>query len=79
MFADVKTLTKLRDDVEARYAWEVSKQSGLMLDEDDPPPPLDVDAIRKRLGAGTADSDRFPEAATSRPTARRWWWPSAAA
>ncbi len=58
MFAQLPELRRLRDEVEARWSWEVGKQTGTNLD-DDPPPPLDADELKKRLGA--PNSERFPD------------------
>lgn len=61
LFADLKKLEALRDDVEARFQYEVAKESGSLLDEDEPPPPLDAATIEKKLGADALQKDRFPD------------------
>jgi len=49
LYTDIATLKRLRDDVEARYAYEVEKQSGLQLGLDDaPPPPIAPDRVKAR-------------------------------
>jgi len=58
MFAELPELQKLQGDVEARWSWEVGRQTGTNLD-DDPPPPLDPNELKKRLGA--PNSERFPD------------------
>ncbi|APR78568.1 RND superfamily protein [Minicystis rosea] len=63
LYADLKGLEQLRDDVEARVAYEVGEQTGsnLPLDPADVPPPLDADLLKKRLGVNAADEKRFPD------------------
>jgi len=62
LFAEQAELEKLRDDIEERYAYEVNKATGNLLDEDDPPPPLDAENIKKRFRLGDeASADRFPD------------------
>ena len=61
LYTDLATLKKLRDDVEARYAYEVGKETGLQLGlEDEPPPPIAPDTVKSRLGVKAADERRFP-------------------
>jgi len=61
LFADLKTLKQLRDEVEARYAYEVGKRSGLSMDLDDsPPPPIDQESVRARFGVNPEEEKRFP-------------------
>jgi len=61
LYTDLATLRKLRDDVEARYAYEVGKRSGLQLDLDDaPPPPIAPDSVKARLGVKPEDERKFP-------------------
>ena len=61
LYADLATLKKLRDDVEARYAYEVGKQTGLQLGLDEaPPPPIAPDTVKSRLGVKAEDERRFP-------------------
>ncbi len=62
LFADLPALQRLRDDVEARYAYEVEKKSGLSLGVDEaPPPPIDAESVKERLGVSTADERRYPD------------------
>lgn len=61
LYADAGTLTKLRDDIEARYAYEVGKATGTLLDESDAPPPLDARSIEESLGTRGIDAGRYPD------------------
>ena len=56
MFAKTSDLAALRDDVEARWDWEIGVQTGSNL-SDDEPPPITADAIRKRFG--TTEDEAF--------------------
>jgi predicted RND superfamily exporter protein len=52
LYADVADLQKLRDDVVARYDYEVGKQSGMdldILDDEDAPPEVTAESIEKRF------------------------------
>ncbi len=64
LYTDLATLKKLRDDVEARYAYEVGKETGLQLGLEDeaeaPPPPIAPDTVKSRLGVKAEDERRFP-------------------
>jgi uncharacterized protein len=48
MFSERAELEKLSEDVEARWSWEVGKETGANLD-DDPPPALQWDELKRRL------------------------------
>ena len=61
MYAELPVLKKLLADVEARYAYEVGKESGLQLGLDDaPPPPVEPDSLKSRLGVKAGDDRKFP-------------------
>jgi uncharacterized protein len=61
LYTDLKTLKQLRDDVEARYSYEVGKKSGLLIDlGESPPPPIDPESLRARFGVKVEDERRFP-------------------
>lgn len=51
LYADLADLQKLRDDVVARYDYEVGKQAGtnLELDDDEAPPEMTASALEKRF------------------------------
>ena len=51
LFLDRKELEKLKDDVDARWDWEVSHAMGTSLDDDEstPPPALDREGFEKRF------------------------------
>ncbi|MFO0593521.1 MAG: MMPL family transporter [Polyangiaceae bacterium] len=60
LFADRTALVKLRDDIDARFEYEVQKATGTLLD-DDPPPELSVDSIQRQLGLDPKEAARFPD------------------
>ncbi len=60
LYADVKKLEKLRDDVDARFAYEVNKAAGTNID-DDPPPEISEKTFRDEFGLKDVDSDRYPD------------------
>jgi predicted RND superfamily exporter protein len=64
LYMDTADLETIRDRVEARRDWESSKRTGSLLDEADPPPPLDFDDIQRKYddrarGAGQFEGTRF--------------------
>ncbi|MGC4115648.1 MAG: hypothetical protein QM765_13795 [Myxococcales bacterium] len=51
LFVPLETLQSLHDEVEERFAYEVAKESGTLVDEDaPPPPPLDAEKIEEEAG-----------------------------
>ncbi len=62
LFVERTALEKLARDVDARWDYEIAKETDTLLDDDDPPPPLTASELKRRLepdGAqGTAN--RFP-------------------
>jgi predicted exporter len=60
LFTDKAKLAQLRDRIEARYAYEVSKQSGLGIESDEPPPPVDAESVKELLGVKEGDEQRYP-------------------
>ncbi|WP_437941889.1 efflux RND transporter permease subunit [Sorangium sp. So ce341] len=61
LYVDRDRLTKLRDDIEARYAYEVNKATGALLDEDEPPPEVSARSIEQSLGLNGVDAGRYPD------------------
>jgi len=63
LYASTEQLEQLRDDVNERYQYEIHKQSGSLLDEDedDQPPEINVESLKKRFGVGNVDADRYPD------------------
>ncbi|MFT3766728.1 MAG: MMPL family transporter [Minicystis sp.] len=61
LYADLKQLEGLRADIDARFAYEVNKAAGTLLDESEPPPPLDPQEIQKRFGLDGVQADRYPD------------------
>ena len=60
LFADRKGLEKLRDDVNRRFEYEVQKATGTDFD-DEPPPEITAESIKKQLGLKDEDAQRFPD------------------
>ena len=61
LYADPGALKQLLHEVEARYSYEVGKESGLQLGlEESPPPAIDPASVRARLGVKVEDEGRFP-------------------
>jgi len=61
LLADKEKLQKVYDDVEARFQYEVQKEAGTLLDENEPPPPLDAAQIRKTLGVQESTEKLYPD------------------
>ena len=49
LYASLADVQKAHDRVIERYDWEVSKEQGSLLDEEDEPPPITADSIEKEL------------------------------
>jgi uncharacterized protein len=67
MFTSLPELQKLHDQVEARWDWEVGKETGTNLD-DEPAPPLGWDELKQRLGG--AQVEQFSDGYFQPPDAR---------
>ena len=50
-YANLADLQKAHDRIVERYDWEVSKQQGSLLDDEDEPPPITAESIQKELDA----------------------------
>ena len=67
LYMDLPDLELVRQRVEARRDWETSRETGALLDEDEPPPSLDFQDIQDKYEARTGqdrhfDHDRFANA-----------------
>jgi predicted RND superfamily exporter protein len=67
LYMDLPDLQTVRDRVETRRDWEASRETGVLLDEDETPPPLDFDDIQKKYderthGPGHFDNNRYASA-----------------
>ena len=60
LFADQAKLEKLRDDVTARFDYEVAKRAGNLLDEGDVPSPIDPAKIKADFGLKDDQQNRYP-------------------
>jgi hypothetical protein len=61
LFAEIDKLKKLRDDVEARYTYEVSKVTGADLELDDEvPPEITAESLKSTFGVKDAETERYP-------------------
>ncbi len=64
LYLDLADLQTILARIEARRDWQAAKDTGALLDEDEPPPPLDFDDIQKtydarRIGTGHLDGERY--------------------
>jgi len=59
MFAKLADLERLRDDVEARWDFEIAKATDTNLDDDEPPPALTWTDVRRRFGL--PEAEQFPD------------------
>jgi hypothetical protein len=62
LYVDLATLEGLSKEIDAYYEYQVQKEMGTLLDEDEPAPkpPLDEAGLRERFGANREIVDRFP-------------------
>jgi hypothetical protein len=61
LYMDAADLQTVRDRIEARRDWEASKETGALLDENEPPPPLDFDDIQNKYDARLGGARRFED------------------
>jgi predicted RND superfamily exporter protein len=61
LYAAKEDLEGLFQDVDARFKYEVAKETGALLDEGETPPPLDEQSIKKRLHLGEGMEQRYPD------------------
>jgi hypothetical protein len=64
LYMDLADLQTILGRIEARRDWQAAKDTGALLDEEEPPPPLDFDDIQKkydarRIGTGHLDGERY--------------------
>ncbi|HEY5147086.1 MAG TPA: MMPL family transporter, partial [Polyangiaceae bacterium] len=64
LYMDLPDLEDVRRRIEARRDWEASKETGVLLDDDQTPPPLVFDDIQKKYddrarGSGHFDDNRY--------------------
>ena len=60
LYADKGDLARLRDDIDARVEYEISKATGNLLD-DEPPPAITAESVKKRFGLGGLGDDHYPD------------------
>ena len=60
LYADLEDLQTVRARIEARRSWEVARELGTLLDDEDAPPSVDFTDIEKKYQARAPDGDRFP-------------------
>jgi predicted RND superfamily exporter protein len=64
LYAKLDELKRAHDRINERYDWEVSKQQGSLLDDEEEPPAITADSIEKELAARetkpSADMPPFP-------------------
>jgi predicted RND superfamily exporter protein len=58
LYVDLEDLRTVRARLEARRDWEVSRETGSLLDPDEPPPSVDVGDIQARYEARGRESSR---------------------
>ncbi|HZF56310.1 MAG TPA: MMPL family transporter [Polyangiaceae bacterium] len=61
LFADQQKLEKLRDDVTARFEYEVNKATGALLDDTEPPPDINEATLREAFDLKDVQADRYPD------------------
>jgi predicted RND superfamily exporter protein len=63
LYVELDDLKKIRERIETRRDFEVSHASGTALDEDEPPPPVDMSDMeakyKSRIGSGGQGTARF--------------------
>jgi len=61
LYMDLGDLETIAQRVEARRDWEAARETGALLDEDAPAPPLDFDDIQKRYDDRRSATRRFED------------------
>src|SRR5580658_1794853 len=70
LFLERAELEKLASDVDARWDYEVAKETDTLLDDDDPPPPLTAKELKRRFepkGDGDGAAQKFSDGYYERP------------
>lgn len=70
LFLERAELEKLASDVDARWDYEVAKETDTLLDDDDPPPPLTAKELKRRFEPkddGNGATQRFSDGYYERP------------
>ena len=62
LYAPLDLVQEVHDEVIERYEYEVGRKAGLLLDEDEPPPPLTEESLRERLEKRADESGVAKEA-----------------
>jgi predicted RND superfamily exporter protein len=61
LYMELADLETVRTRVETRRDWEASRETGVLLDEDEAPPPLDFDDIQKKYDERTRGTGHFED------------------
>ncbi len=61
LYAGQNKLEKLRDDVNARFEYEVNKASDTLLDDTEPPPEINEQSLRETFNLKDLDDSRWPD------------------
>jgi predicted RND superfamily exporter protein len=65
LYASLADLKKAHERITERYDWEVSKEQGSLLDEEDEPEPITADSIEKQLASrktsAVKDAPPYPD------------------
>lgn len=61
LYAEQDKLEKLRDDVNARFEYEVSKASDTLLEDTEPPPEINEKSLRESFELKDIDENRWPD------------------
>ncbi|MGH7269975.1 MAG: MMPL family transporter, partial [Polyangiaceae bacterium] len=61
LYMSLADLRTIRDRVEARRDWEAARDTGALLDDDTPAPPLDFDDVERKYGDLTGKTHTFDD------------------
>jgi len=68
LYADLEDLVEIKDRISARKSWEMSKKMDVLLDPNEPPPPLEFDDLSTKYEQKAATASRFPKGRFSSKT-----------